>query len=81
MVIIRVGLAARVGQTTHVPLGDMSIMMDSDLRAERLGRRGMQVHITSLAERKIDHDQRSPIGITNPSINMNEIKFDDEGEV
>ncbi|KAI9573139.1 hypothetical protein HD554DRAFT_2035559 [Boletus coccyginus] len=81
MVIIRVGLAARAGQTTHVSFGNISIMMDSDLRAERLGRRGMQVHITRLTESKIDLDQCSPLGITSPSISPNEIKFDGEGEV
>ncbi|KAI9573137.1 hypothetical protein HD554DRAFT_1145974 [Boletus coccyginus] len=81
MVIIRVGLAARVGQTTHVPLGNISIMMDSDLRAERLGRSGMQVHITRLAESKIDHGECSPLGITSLSIDLDEIKFDGKGEV
>jgi len=80
MVIIRVGLAAQAGQTTHVSLGNMSIMTDSNLRG---GRRGMQVHITRLTESRLDCGQCSPMGVTSPLVHksgLNEIKFDDGGE-
>jgi len=83
MVIIRVGRAARAGQTTHTSLGNTSIMMDRNIRSER--RRGMQVHITRLTESKIDHaSQSSPVGTTGPSVNKSnpdEIGSDDGGEV
>ena len=54
MVIVRVGLATRNNQTTRVPLGNTS--MENSLSAEL--RRGMQVHITTLTESKVDHDRR-----------------------
>ncbi|KAI9573109.1 hypothetical protein HD554DRAFT_1142366 [Boletus coccyginus] len=81
MVIIRVGRAAQAGQVTHVSLGNTSIMMDSNLRAER--RRGMRVHIAGLTGSRIDHDQHSPMDITSPSVNKHgpdEIEFDGGGE-
>ena len=54
MVIIRVGLTTRTNQTTRVPLGNTS--MDNGLSTELW--RGMQVHITTLTESKVDHDRR-----------------------
>ncbi|KAI9573141.1 hypothetical protein HD554DRAFT_1146173 [Boletus coccyginus] len=83
MVIIRVGLATRTGQMTHVLLlGNTAIAMDNSTNTER--RRRKKVHIPRLTERKTDHGQRSPTDISRPSINnynLNEIKFDGEGEV
>ena len=81
MVIIRVGQAAWAGQATHVSLRNTSIMMDSNLRAER-GRR-MQVRITRLTESEIDHGRHSPMGIASPSANKSGLDatgFDGGGE-
>ncbi|KAI9573136.1 hypothetical protein HD554DRAFT_1146001 [Boletus coccyginus] len=82
MVIIRVGLATRAGQTTHPSLGNASVMMDRNIRSEQ--RHGMRVHITRLTESKIDHGQRSPVGTTSLSVNKSspdEIGLDGGGEV
>jgi len=70
MVIIRVGLAARAAQATHVPLRNTS--MDNSLSAER--RRGMQVHITTLTESKVDHDRRSPMYLASNKTGPSEIR-------
>jgi len=81
MVIIRVGLATRTGKMTHVLLGNTSLATDNSTNTER--RRRTKAHIWRLAERKVDHGQRSPTGIRRSSINkysLNEIKFDGEGE-
>jgi len=58
MVIIRVGMANKTKRLTNVPLG-LTHTDDSQCSSGR--RRGMQVHITTLTESKIDHGQRQQI--------------------
>jgi hypothetical protein len=80
MVIIRVGLATRANQMTHVPLRNTSV--ENSLSAER--RRGMQVHITTLTESKVDQGRRSPMCLASPRNSKSgpsEIKLYDEGEI
>jgi hypothetical protein len=84
MVIIRVGLATRVDNTTihrssgrpgSVPLGIMPT--DDNLSAER--RRRMQVLITTITERKPDDSQRSLMSHTSDKNPPREIGFNGEG--
>ncbi|KAN0082383.1 hypothetical protein V8E55_008178 [Tylopilus felleus] len=76
MVIIRVGMASRSAQ---LPFRNMSL--EASLSAER--RRRMQVHITTLTENKIEHDQRpSSMCITVPSNSKSDpsdIQLDSDG--
>lgn len=54
--------------------------MDINLSAERRRGPGMQVHITTLTESKLEHGQRSPMCLTSTSSNnsptWSEIQFD-----
>jgi len=80
MVIIRVGLASRTTQTRNIL---RITSMDNSRSTERTPR--TQVHITTLTESKVAHDQRSPTRLRSLSSNKNdqsEIRFDGgEGEM